>query len=166
MLGFILCPYVGSRDSGITFARPYHSLMKERPPSKECPPSTFGPISCIGSNFNGMSAHPGASFICLTRLLLEKPYQCANRSEFLVPCVPSGQLLQGSLVYLMRWRTVSYNILMVTFTDCAVQSVVLPSSLDFEAANSSIQRRRKDFLIGGAQSETTHRVVSNLYNNL
>ena len=34
------------------------------------------------------------------------------------------------------------------------------------------QRRRKDFLIGGggggggAQSETTHRVVSNLYNNL
>ena len=26
--------------------------------------------------------------------------------------------------------------------------------------------RRKDFLIGGAQSETTHRVVSNLYNNL
>ena len=29
-----------------------------------------------------------------------------------------------------------------------------------------IQRRRKDFLIGGAQSETTHRVVSNLYNNL
>ena len=28
------------------------------------------------------------------------------------------------------------------------------------------QRRRKDFLIGGAQSETTHKVVSNLYNNL
>ena len=28
------------------------------------------------------------------------------------------------------------------------------------------QRGRKDFLIGGAQSETTHRVVSNLYNNL
>ena len=28
------------------------------------------------------------------------------------------------------------------------------------------QRRRKDFLVGGAQSETTHRVVSNLYNNL
>ena len=28
------------------------------------------------------------------------------------------------------------------------------------------QRRRKDFLIGGAQSGTTHRVVSNLYNNL
>ena len=27
------------------------------------------------------------------------------------------------------------------------------------------QRRRKDFLIGGAQSETSHRVVSNLYNN-
>ena len=26
--------------------------------------------------------------------------------------------------------------------------------------------RRKDFLIRGAQSETTHRVVSNLYNNL
>ena len=26
------------------------------------------------------------------------------------------------------------------------------------------QRRRKDFLIWGAQSETTHRVVSNLYN--
>ena len=30
----------------------------------------------------------------------------------------------------------------------------------------SLQRRRNDFLIGGAQSETTHRVVSNLYNNL
>ena len=30
----------------------------------------------------------------------------------------------------------------------------------------SLQRRRKDFLIGGAQSETTHGVVSNLYNNL
>ena len=33
-----------------------------------------------------------------------------------------------------------------------------------------LQGRRKDFLIGGggggAQSETTHRVVSNLYNNL
>ena len=29
-----------------------------------------------------------------------------------------------------------------------------------------MQRCRKDFLIGGAQSETTHRVVSNLYNNL
>ena len=28
------------------------------------------------------------------------------------------------------------------------------------------QRCRKDFLIGGAQCETTHRVVSNLYNNL
>ena len=32
--------------------------------------------------------------------------------------------------------------------------------------NATSQRRRKDFLIGGAQSETTHRVVSNLYNNL
>ena len=31
---------------------------------------------------------------------------------------------------------------------------------------TTIQGRRKDFLIGGAQSETTHRVVSNLYNNL
>ena len=31
---------------------------------------------------------------------------------------------------------------------------------------TNVQRRRKDFLIGGAQSETTHRVVSNLYNNL
>ena len=30
----------------------------------------------------------------------------------------------------------------------------------------SSHRRRKDFLIGGAQFETTHRVVSNLYNNL
>ena len=29
-----------------------------------------------------------------------------------------------------------------------------------------MQRRRKDSLIGGAQSETTHRVVSNLYNTL
>ena len=29
-----------------------------------------------------------------------------------------------------------------------------------------IHWRRKDFLIGGAQFETTHRVVSNLYNNL
>ena len=29
-----------------------------------------------------------------------------------------------------------------------------------------MQRRRKDFLIGGAQSKTTHRVVGNLYNNL
>ena len=29
-----------------------------------------------------------------------------------------------------------------------------------------IQRRRKDVLIGGAQSDTTHRVVNNLYNNL
>ena len=28
------------------------------------------------------------------------------------------------------------------------------------------QGRRKDFLIGGAQSKTTYRVVSNLYNNL
>ena len=28
------------------------------------------------------------------------------------------------------------------------------------------QGHRKDFLYGGAQSETTHRVVSNLYNNL
>ena len=28
------------------------------------------------------------------------------------------------------------------------------------------QRRMKDFLIGGVQSETTNRVVSNLYNNL
>ena len=28
------------------------------------------------------------------------------------------------------------------------------------------QGRRKDYLIGGAQSETTHKVVSNLYNNL
>ena len=27
------------------------------------------------------------------------------------------------------------------------------------------QWRRKDFLIGGARFETTHRVVSNLYNN-
>ena len=25
--------------------------MKERPPSKEHPPHTFGPISCIGSKF-------------------------------------------------------------------------------------------------------------------
>ena len=29
-----------------------------------------------------------------------------------------------------------------------------------------LHRRRKDFLIGGSQSETTHRVVSNLYNKL
>ena len=28
------------------------------------------------------------------------------------------------------------------------------------------QGRRKDFLIGGTQSEATHRIVSNLYNNL
>ena len=33
---------------------------------------------------------------------------------------------------------------------------------------ATVQWRRKDFLIGGggAQFETTHRVVSNLYNNL
>ena len=30
----------------------------------------------------------------------------------------------------------------------------------------AIQRRRKDFLIGGAQCETTHRVVSNLYTTI
>ena len=36
----------------------------------------------------------------------------------------------------------------------------------FSCLAISSQRRRKDFLIGGAQSETTHRVVSNLYDNL
>ena len=34
----------------------YRSLVKERPPP------TFGPISCIGSKFTQMSAHPGVSF--------------------------------------------------------------------------------------------------------
>ena len=41
-----------------------------------------------------------------------------------------------------------------------------PISLPYTLVLHLMQRRRKDFLIGGAQSETTHRVVSNLYNNL
>ena len=40
----------------------------------------------------------------------------------------------------MRRRTASYTMLTVTFTDCAIQSVVVPSGLDFEAAGSSIVR--------------------------
>ena len=40
----------------------YRSLMKKGPLTKERPPPTFGPISCIGSKFTWMSAHPGASF--------------------------------------------------------------------------------------------------------
>ena len=38
------------------------SVAKKGPFTKEYPPSTFGPISCIGSKFIWMSAHPGASF--------------------------------------------------------------------------------------------------------
>ena len=30
---------------------------------KECPPSIFGLISCIGSKFTQMNAHPGVSVI-------------------------------------------------------------------------------------------------------
>ena len=39
----------------------YRSLTKNGPLTKECPPPTFGPISCIGSKFTRMSAHPGVS---------------------------------------------------------------------------------------------------------
>ena len=31
--------------------------------TKQHPPPNFGPISCIGSKFTRMSAHPGASFV-------------------------------------------------------------------------------------------------------
>ena len=51
-----------------------------------------------------------------------------------------------------------------------VSRIVVPlknaRSVVFRANLRTVRRRRKDFLIGGAQSETTHGVVSNLYNNL
>ena len=40
----------------------YHSLAKKGSLMKEHPPPTFGPVSCIGSKFSQMSAHPGATF--------------------------------------------------------------------------------------------------------
>ena len=40
----------------------YRSLAKKGPFTKERPPPTRGPISCIGSKFIWISAHPGASF--------------------------------------------------------------------------------------------------------
>ena len=40
----------------------HHSLVKEPPLTKACPP-TFGPISCIESKFTWMSVHPRASFM-------------------------------------------------------------------------------------------------------
>ena len=49
--------------------------MKERPLTKECPPPTFGPISCIRSKFTQMSAHPGVS---------SKAVLCQNSIEKLV----------------------------------------------------------------------------------
>ena len=40
----------------------YRSLAKKGPLTKRAPPPTFGTISCIGSKFTRMSAHPGANF--------------------------------------------------------------------------------------------------------
>ena len=60
----------------------YHSLVKERPSSKECPPPNFGPIFCIGSKFTQMSTHPGVTFVWLmvcTHGVLEAQPQ--------VPCI-------------------------------------------------------------------------------
>ena len=37
------------------------SLVKKRPLMKECPLTTFGPISCIESKFTRMSTHPGGA---------------------------------------------------------------------------------------------------------
>ena len=51
-------------------------------------------------------------------------------------------------------------------TDSRLYSENQGSQIIALSAGVTDQRRRKDFLIGGAQSETTHRVVSNLYKNL
>ena len=67
-VSFVHCVY--RKDNLIastecSFISKYCSLAKERPPSKERPPPTFGPISCIGSKFAQISAHPGVSFAWL-----------------------------------------------------------------------------------------------------
>ena len=46
----------------------YHSLGKEHPPSKECPPTTFDLISHIRSKFNAMGAHSSTLLSLGTRL--------------------------------------------------------------------------------------------------
>ena len=50
----------------------YRCRVKESPTSKECPPPTFAPISCIGPKFTQMSAHATSSMSCYAsaRLLL------------------------------------------------------------------------------------------------
>ena len=55
------------------------------------------------------------------------------------------------------------RILIVSST-CSLHDQA-PSSKDW-SCETKAKWRRKDFLIGVAQFETTYRVVSNLYNNL
>ena len=53
-----------------------------------------------------------------------------------------------------------FKYCLVTFLAC---TAIYHQSVNFMHTN---QWRRKDFFIGGGTLETTHRVVSNLYNNL
>ena len=63
-------------------------------------------------------------------------------------------------LYIADGRT-GDKIILVTVT----HEPLLKTNVVF-TKQSTHQWRRKDFLIGGSQFETTHRVVTNLYNNL
>ena len=60
----------------------YHSLARKRLSSKERPPPTFGPISCIGSKFTQMSSHPGASFMWLIECMLMESWEAQSHLKY------------------------------------------------------------------------------------
>ena len=65
----------------ITYKVQYCSLTKEHPLMKECPPPSFGPISCVGSKFTRMSAHSGAYFVCSLRSTASSTMQHATDNQ-------------------------------------------------------------------------------------
>ena len=60
----------------------YRSLAKKGPLTKERPPPTFRPISCTGSKFTRMSAHPGGILLCTDLLMRKKLQTCLLVKSF------------------------------------------------------------------------------------
>ena len=106
----------------------YYSLAKEHPLTKECPPPTFGPISCTGSKFTQMRTHPGISYAWNLRSTSSSPMHVWGKK---LHVVLHKRLLQGIFVYIDTANVVcavSYTIVTVTWQFrvlCAIRTWLL-----------------------------------------
>ena len=117
----------------------YRSVAKKGQLTKEHPPPTFGPISCIGSKFTWMSAHPGASFAwCLRRTSLSTMRISGKKLRVILHqgiFAWTDVANEVSIPKVVLRLTASYSMRTITSysSECCV-----PSRLDFEAAGDYI----------------------------